>query len=1100
MNGMPEQKLKQARLPFKSTTTRKTTIPEAGKKRKHEDDSENTPQPAYIDLTEEKERSRSPSNIDTADTGVKSNKVCIIRAESESANSHSNCTDVPKSNDSKPHDKCSLQKWFKPKKVPVTKDVRNVDERIEAKRDHTSTSIVTNEQDELMVTDDSASSRQLDAQKAGEGEDDGEDEDDDVSAVDDSVNLSIDVDVSENDGSFSKTESSAPDTPTSKLNVKKKLSAKQKMKREEIEMKRLEKERLRKEKEKKRLEEKEEKQRLKEEKERKRLAELEAKNEEKRQKEEDRKAKEDEKKRQKEEERKLKEEERKQKEEERRQKEEEKRQKDEQKRQKEEQERKLKEKTAAAFTNFFLPKNKEIPKEQPDSSDRIDCTTFMPFEVKENMRLASVHRVNVSAEALRLLDEILQKDETLPKESLYLAALKSEHYKPGKSDNTWPLNATEDDDDVMIVGDEHSLPAAEMPMRYRCKLIQFHENRRPAYRGTWRKQSKTVSGRTPFKHDEIFDYEVDSDEEWEDEPGEDLEGGSEDEKESEDDYEVDNEVFVPHGYLSDEEGQNDDGLDSSPKTNKLKLNVLERQFEEEMKEKTHKLKPRIFGCIWIENVVKSNEGVTNVENLLLTFRAVYNEQRTPFCVLSEANEVTPQNTPSLKAKPKNEFPDSLLPDLVKLAHGNKKNTKILAKEFHVYVLNKDPTLNLTLSCITNKLKEISTWVSNIACRLVSDEIRNQCGLNELSHAENSWKYMTIAEKPVCEKTPKPDPIEKCTQLLGSAAAPISPMLKEIPKNKSSIEKFVKVLTPEEKQMAFHENTSEKSDKPATCAPATSITAQKPKPKNDITKFIKFGTGVGKSVENESFKINSHQRQISIDLTADDSNPSDESSNRPTSEAVDSKNQTVAVESPAASKSTPNKPVNILVPRKVPRSAATANVLIPRKTPGQFAASANSTEMPPPKTFNFNEMKTQSNNTFTPKRLLDSLNKTDLPKTVNAFLPKRAKDVKNSENLKPVNVLTPRRANVAKHDSKITASPSCSKPVNILIPRRANDKDVKKIDAGDVRKDEPKTPDIRETKDIAQDDASSDFTLCIESNDAPDQEMCRESGGDTELEK
>lgn len=58
----------------------------------------------------------------------------------------------------------------------------------------------------------------------------------------------------------------------------------------------------------------------------------------------------------------------------------------------------------------------------------------------------------------------------------------------------------------------------------------------------------------------FFDYEVDSDDEWEEEePGESLHG-SDDEKESEDEYEVDNEFFVPHGYLSDEEniGQEDE--------------------------------------------------------------------------------------------------------------------------------------------------------------------------------------------------------------------------------------------------------------------------------------------------------------------------------------------------------------------------------------------------------------------------------------------------------------------------------------------------------------------------------------------------------------
>lgn len=59
----------------------------------------------------------------------------------------------------------------------------------------------------------------------------------------------------------------------------------------------------------------------------------------------------------------------------------------------------------------------------------------------------------------------------------------------------------------------------------------------------------------------FFEYEVDSDDEWvEEEHGESLHG-SDDEKESEDEYEVDNDVFVPHGYLSDEEGQNDEVLD-----------------------------------------------------------------------------------------------------------------------------------------------------------------------------------------------------------------------------------------------------------------------------------------------------------------------------------------------------------------------------------------------------------------------------------------------------------------------------------------------------------------------------------------------------------
>jgi len=57
-----------------------------------------------------------------------------------------------------------------------------------------------------------------------------------------------------------------------------------------------------------------------------------------------------------------------------------------------------------------------------------------------------------------------------------------------------------------------------------AKLLQFHENYRPAYYGTWRKRSNVISARRPWQRDtSFFAYDVDSDEEWEEEePGESL--------------------------------------------------------------------------------------------------------------------------------------------------------------------------------------------------------------------------------------------------------------------------------------------------------------------------------------------------------------------------------------------------------------------------------------------------------------------------------------------------------------------------------------------------------------------------------------------------
>ena len=67
----------------------------------------------------------------------------------------------------------------------------------------------------------------------------------------------------------------------------------------------------------------------------------------------------------------------------------------------------------------------------------------------------------------------------------------------------------------------------------KAKLLKFHENRRPAYWGTWTKQTNKISGRRPFGRDEDrFDYEEDSDDDWEEE--EEGESLSDDEKDKED--------------------------------------------------------------------------------------------------------------------------------------------------------------------------------------------------------------------------------------------------------------------------------------------------------------------------------------------------------------------------------------------------------------------------------------------------------------------------------------------------------------------------------------------------------------------------------------
>ena len=95
------------------------------------------------------------------------------------------------------------------------------------------------------------------------------------------------------------------------------------------------------------------------------------------------------------------------------------------------------------------------------------------------------------------------------------------------------------------------------PKRVRAKLLQFCENQRPPYWGTWTKRSKCVGPRRPLGQDkEAFDYEYDSDDDWEEEPAEgeslsDEEKDKEDEEteEDKDAEEEDDGFFVGHGVL-----------------------------------------------------------------------------------------------------------------------------------------------------------------------------------------------------------------------------------------------------------------------------------------------------------------------------------------------------------------------------------------------------------------------------------------------------------------------------------------------------------------------------------------------------------------------
>ncbi|KAF0920479.1 hypothetical protein E2562_035378 [Oryza meyeriana var. granulata] len=115
---------------------------------------------------------------------------------------------------------------------------------------------------------------------------------------------------------------------------------------------------------------------------------------------------------------------------------------------------------------------------------------------------------------------------------------------------------------VVVLQCQFASHANPLPVRsIKRKLLQFDKSNRPAYYGTWMKKSAVVGPRCPLKMDPDLDYEVDSDDEWEEEdPGESL---SDCEKDNDEVMEEDSKIIdeesedsfvVPDGYLSDNEG------------------------------------------------------------------------------------------------------------------------------------------------------------------------------------------------------------------------------------------------------------------------------------------------------------------------------------------------------------------------------------------------------------------------------------------------------------------------------------------------------------------------------------------------------------------
>ena len=197
---------------------------------------------------------------------------------------------------------------------------------------------------------------------------------------------------------------------------------------------------------------------------------------------------------------------------------EEKRKKEEIQKKKEQEEENRKKRAAQAFSKFFVPPKKKVDaaniaddensKDSAASSESVGVirSNFMPFQVREMMKVAPCVRLEISKEQLAVLDKCLKGEKSV--EKLYLKQLKENH-KPKSSGKTWPLDEKDNDNIVLVpdeldgVGENIEEDEGQMKFKHRAKFLMFTENRRPAYHGTWRKKTSDITARRPLTQDKV---------------------------------------------------------------------------------------------------------------------------------------------------------------------------------------------------------------------------------------------------------------------------------------------------------------------------------------------------------------------------------------------------------------------------------------------------------------------------------------------------------------------------------------------------------------------------------------------------------------------
>ncbi|XP_071712026.1 chromatin assembly factor 1 subunit FAS1-like [Rutidosis leptorrhynchoides] len=309
-------------------------------------------------------------------------------------------------------------------------------------------------------------------------------------------------------------------------------------------------------------------------------------------------------------------------------------------------------------------------------------------------------------------------------------------------------------------------------LRRRKQLLQFDKSHRPAFYGYWPRKSKFVRARCPFVKDPDLDYEIDSDEEWEEEePGESLSDCDKEEDESmeenvtkaDDEDESEDGFFVPDGYLSENEGVEVERMEHSDLVEDAKSSSSCSQIEtEELSILFRQLKHL---NILTEQALRKNRPLVILN--LLHEKSKSNSLPTPDC--SESEQMCLQAL-SIRAFPggpsieiisgddtqevQDEYPssskssvvtassgqvisDSDLPEIVSIIQSCPHGINKVVNALHL----KFP--NIPKFQLGNKVREISTFADNQHRWQVKKDILDKYGLSR-SPEKTSRRTKSIA--------------------------------------------------------------------------------------------------------------------------------------------------------------------------------------------------------------------------------------------------------------------------------------------------------------------------------------------------------------------